>query len=170
MRRAAFLCCVVCLLGAWAPARAAEPPDDASIKAAIVYNILAFVQWPEKGGRRSQFVLCVAENDPMGAGLAALDGQDLGGRPIRVRSGNPTAGACDALYLTAATATLLRQVGNGGVLTISGAHGMIEQGVMVNLVQEGRHIGFDIGAGAMHRAGLAASAKLLRLARYIRED
>mgnify|MGYP001228287200 CR=1 FL=1 len=175
MGRAPVLLLALALLPAWLPVRAAgpapEPTAETKLKAAIVYNIIAFVQWPEGSGRRPDFVLCVADGDELGAGLFALDGQDAGGRRIRVRSeSGGRAGSCDALYVTPGGMALLRQLGNSAVLTIAAAHGMVDQGVMVNLVQEGRRVGFDIGAGALRRAGLAASAKLLRLARYVRED
>ena len=41
---------------------------------------------------------------------------------------------------------------------------------MVSLHIEGTHVGFDIGLGTARAAGLEISAKLLRLARFVKEE
>lgn len=162
-----FLALGVVRPAAWA----VDAGGEGRHKAAIIYNILSFVQWPEAGSRRTTFNLCIPDGDEVGAALSILEGENLGGRAIRVqREAAVRAGNCDAVYLTPASLSLARQFGSGAVLTIASAHGMVDQGVMVNLVQDGRRIGFDIGVGAMRRAQLSVSAKLLRLARYVRED
>lgn len=162
---------LVLALGAFRPmAWAADLGGEGRHKVAIIYNILSFVQWPEPGSRRASFTLCILEGDEVGAALSILEGEHLGGRPIRVQREPAGGGSCDAVYLTPATVAVVRQLSGSAVLTIASAHGMVDQGVMVNLVQDGRRVGFDIGVGAMRRAQLSVSAKVLRLARYVRED
>src|SRR5574341_901036 len=55
-----------------------------------------------------------------------------------------------------------------GVLWIADELGLLESGAMLNLQVENAHIVFDVELAAMRRAGLDISAKVLRLARYVK--
>ncbi len=148
----------------------AESGGDIPLRVAVIYNIVQFVQWPEEGGTGREFQFCVVEGDDLAAGFAVLDNQPLGNRRIRIRGTAPgRLAGCDAAYLPAAAFAAARPR-EPAMLTVSSGHGLVDQGAMVNLVMDGKRVGFDIGLGTLRRAGLSMSAKVLRLARYVKED
>ena len=149
----------------------AQPAGDVALRVALLYNIIQFVQWPDGGGAAKDFQFCVVEGDELVAGLGTLDGQPLGAGKVRVRTvASGQLAGCQAVYLPAAGIAAPRASREAGLLTLSSGHGLVEQGAMVNVVQDGKRVAFDIGLGALRRAGMSLSAKVLRLARYVKED
>ena len=49
-------------------------------------------------------------------------------------------------------------------------HALTERGAMLNLMLDQGRLAFDIDLPAARRAGLDVSARLLRLARFVRHD
>lgn len=163
-----LLCLAMC--GPAGPVRA-QLAGDVTLRVAVLYNIVQFVQWPEGSGSAKDFQFCVVEGDELAAGLGTLDGQPLGAGKVRVRTvASGQLAGCQAVYLPAAGIAAPRASREAGLLTLSSGHGLVEQGVMVNVVQDGKRVAFDIGLGALRRAGMSLSAKVLRLARYVKED
>ncbi len=165
--RSLLACCAALAVAGEAPA---QGDGEVALQAAVIYNLVQFVQWPESAAARDvQF--CVVEGDALAAGLSALDGQAFGSRRLRVRgvAASRTTG-CDALYLPEAAFAAGRPPREAPILVLTSGHGLVDQGAMVNVMLEGRRVAFDVGLGALRRAGFSVSAKVLRLARYVRQD
>lgn len=146
----------------------AVPPTD--VKAEVLLRVLLFVQWPQDraGTGAWPLELCVLEDDALGASLLRQPLRQLGPRQVRVR--RAAAERLDGCHVAYVGEQLPRPPPGQPVLLVSDRFGMVERGVMVNLHAEGGKPGFDIGLGAARHAGLEVSAKLLRLARYVKDE
>lgn len=155
----------------WGQRQAPEP----ELKAAILANMLLFVDWPTQGGQSPQrLTLCYLDAGPVSSALARLDGTLLKGKPLQVLHVDVAAvGGCHALYLSPAEAADVPRVVSsaraGGVLLMGDSPGYLQRGVMLNLELAGGRVVFDIDLRSTRQAGLVVSSKALRLARQVLE-
>lgn len=169
LRRVALILALVLPLAAQAQRDAPEP----ELKAAILANMMMFIDWPEQGGQpRDRVSVCHLGDSPVAAALLRLDGRVVRGRPLRVqRVEDGQVEQCHAVYL--APAEMLRPEGPirsaRGVLLAGDAPGFLARGGMVNLELVGGRVVFDIDLRAARGAGLSISSKALRLARIVLE-
>lgn len=156
------------LVLAHAPVHAAGELE-AKIKAAYVFHVLKFVEWP--GAAAEPLRLCVTGTDAVAQLLAELNGKQIKDRPLRVdlAPGADLSG-CHALFIGRSERrwqdTLARLRG-GGVLTVSDADGFAAGGGIVGFLSENGRIKLDINPEAARQANLKISAKLLELARTV---
>lgn len=149
----------------------AERVPEYEIKAALLYNLTHFVEWPE--GRNRSFNVCIVGEDPFGVVADALASKTVNGKPIAVRRAavSPELKSCQILFVAASEsdslAPILEAVKGQPVLTVADADGSARRGAVVTLALEGPRIAFDIDATAARTAGLSISSKLLRLARTV---
>lgn len=167
--RAALLASL--LLALASPTRAALEENE--VKAAVVYHLSLFSDWPPGSLREAGFNLCVlTEDDNMADALARLSGKTVKGARLLVRRVRPPhdLSTCQMAYLGEISESLrgriIGQVAGHPVLTIANG-GVPVPGAMVSLGIEGERVYFDIDLAAAHRAGLRLDAKLLRLARSV---
>lgn len=154
----------------------AEPPGrslEYPVKAAFVYNLLRYVEWPPSADE--VMVVGIAGEDPSaGVFEAALGGKKVGGRTVVVK---PMAHAqepcgCAVLFVPAAAMaewpSLRRRLGADPVLTIGEQGGFADAGGVIGLVVEDNRVRFDANQGAAAAAGLRLSSRVLSLARSVR--
>lgn len=158
---------LACRLVAAQPQASSEP----DVKAQIVYRVLLFVTWPpERLPAGQPLELCFFDDDALSDALGRLNGQPVHGRALRVRKvALEHAAACHAVYVGRRADVAVAQA-RAAVLLVGDSLGLVDQGVMLNLQTEGGRVAFDVGLSAARRAGLQFSAKLLRLARYVKDD
>lgn len=155
----------------WAQRQAPEP----ELKAAILANMLLFVDWPTQGAQSPQrLTLCYLDAGPVSSALARLDGMQLKGKPLQVLHVDVAAvGGCHALYVSPAEAADVPRVVSSarasGVLLMGDSPGYLQRGVMLNLELAGGRVVFDIDLRSARQAGLVVSSKALRLARQVLE-
>ncbi|MCK9199662.1 MAG: YfiR family protein [Gallionella sp.] len=169
-RLAVALCAALSCGGAWAA------PSEYEVKAAFIHNIAKFVEWPAASPVSGSARLCVAGKDPFGGALDALQGKRIGELSweiVRVDVG-ASLKKCRVLFIATSERSrfgqVLEGVANSPVLTVGDTEGYAEQGVMVNLYQEGSNVRFEINLEAVRRAGLRVSSRLLSLARVVHES
>jgi YfiR/HmsC-like len=160
-------------LGVTPPAQALE---EGELKAAIIFNILLFVQWPAEAKPESGGPLgfCVSTDSSMHAALKALNDRPIGGHRFEVRDSIPAdAKACHAAFVDAAdsqrNAAGVKALRAGGVLVFSDDAEASSDSTAVVLQRIGNKIAFDVNLQAVRQARLQVSSKLLRLARVVRE-
>jgi len=169
-----------CLGAAWLlllpPLAAAQmQAPEAELKAAILANVLLFVDWPAQPAQPAdRLLLCYVGDSPLAAALVQLDGKLIKGKPLRVvRTDAGRAAACHALYLSAADDGVLGKMAPSlhasGVLLAGDSPGYLQRGVMLNLELVAGRVAFDIDLRSLRQAGLAVSSKVLRLARLVVE-
>ena len=160
---------LVALLPASATAVAREVRSEYDVKAAIVYNILSFVEWPSDQSEQKELQICLAGYLPDAAPFLDLqDHSAVGRRLIVTYLGTVPPGECNVLFLAGQDQQQLRNVlvntRGRAVLVIAEQQGAAHEGAVVNLTIISRKIRFEINAGAGRKAGLKISSKLLKLA------
>lgn len=160
---------------AWAATGVAAAPE-AEVKAAVVFNLLSFVEWPAGAPAADrQLTLCTFEGGALEAALLSHEGKAVRGVGFAVRR----AGVADDLHQCWA---VFAEAGNPAALGRSAAAartqpllvigegaGALEQGAMIGIAVIGGRVAFDVDLAALRRARLSVSSKLLRLARTLVE-
>jgi hypothetical protein len=174
LQRIGRLCAAGALLAAAVPVHAANELD---VKAAVVANLLAFVDWPAQAVPPAQapLVLCVGALQPLRAPLATLNGRALRQWVLQVRELAPAdaIAACHALLvddnLLAARPALRRELRATPLLSFADGAQAADAAVCIRLdVIDGR-VAFSVDLGTARANGLSLSSRLLRLAREVRE-
>jgi hypothetical protein len=150
---------------------AAATSIEYQVKAAYLYKLVSFVDWP--GGTLppgAPLDVCVVGDDPFGASLdQVVENQQVDGRSLIVRrlATVSKASGCQILYIAGSkhqsVASALRAVKGSPSLTITEASEAASGSVIQFVVKEGR-VRFTIDVAAATQNGLTISAKLLSLA------
>jgi YfiR/HmsC-like len=152
-------------------------PIEASVKAVFLFNFAKYVTWPVTGiGERSpaEVRICVTANDEFFSLLkAAVEGEAIDGKPLVpvALDGLDDAKTCQILYVGDSRSpdakAWLSVVRAAQVLTV--ADGALNNETVIAFVRDDNRIRFDINRAAADRRNLNVSAKLLRLARTVRD-
>lgn len=160
-----------------ARAARAQALDEYQVKAALLFNFIKFVDWPAEAfnDAGAPIVVGVVGDDPFGNVLdQAIGGKAIHGRPLvarRLRWGQDLR-ACHLLFISASERKRLPQIiaslSGASVLTLSDMEQFNQQGGMIAFVLEASKVRFAINAGMAEQARLKISAKLLALAKTVR--
>lgn len=155
------------------PAMALEQ-DEASVKAAFIYNFTKYVEWPPETNGPLQICL-LGEPDPLLTALTTLEGKQSQGSNIHVRSAGRDGTSLDGCRVivvgtseTVRVAAVLDNARKQPALTVSEIEHFAEGGGMIGLVVDGNRVQFEINTQAAQRANLRLSAQLLKLARKVK--
>lgn len=131
-------------------------PGDASLRAAILFKLCSYVEWPEEVLGET-FCFSVMGDAALRDHLSTLvKGKSLHGRTVTVTN-SP---GCPVLYASGTRGDLAP-----GVLTVSTKVGFAKSsGGILELVRVGSRIGFEINTRRASAAGLKFSSKVLKLA------
>lgn len=143
------------------------------IKAAIVYKLGKFIEWPATAFKSGSapLAVCLLGDDPIAEVLSKTKRPTVQGHRIAVvtpgRGALATSG-CHILYIpddaTPELARVLDSLSGAPVLTVSDSRGFARRGGMIGLVRSGKRLRFEINPRAARQAGLKISAPLLELA------
>ena len=179
-----FRCLHTCAIAALAVVYLAMAPEavaqtqapEAELKAAIISNMLLFVEWPTTGSTSApgdRLVVCFQEPSPVADALLRLDGKSVKGKSLKVMQVSSDAGGCHALYLAPGSAanldTILPGLSRAPILVTADSPDYAKRGVMLNLDLAGGRVVFDIDLRSAQKARLQISSKALRLARQVIE-
>lgn len=143
------------------------------VKAAMLYNIARFVEWPEDAWERPQdpLVVCIVGRDPFGEILdSTFSGKRIHGRPVILtrHSRGTTPGVCHLAFLGASEKSradaVISALGSAPTLTVSELPRFAERGGMIAFVSDSGRIRLAVDPAAAERAGLHISSQLLELA------
>ncbi len=155
-------------------ARAQDLPEY-RLKAAFIYNFLAYTEWPAGAAAGTPLTLCVAGADPFGSDIDSLQGKVVGGRPIDLqrKSSSDTLKACHAVFISEAwqerwARTFLGLRGKP-ILIITDSPGALAHGAVLNMNLVRDKVTFEANLAAARQAGLQLSSKLLRLATEVQQ-
>lgn len=144
--------------------------SEYELKAAFIYQIAKFVEWPPS---RGPLRLCVVGGNPFGPALETIRGKPLNERKVEVALLAPGADLreCAMLFIAASAERHLERIvaisRGSGTLTISDTEGFSERGAMVNFYLENGKVRFEINLDAARQSDLKISSKLLSLARIV---
>ena len=173
---------VFCLAHAMIPRITAGQGDSAGeyeLKAAMLYNLAHFVEWPPSAypDPQAPFQLCILGRDPFGSSLASiLLKQTVNGRPVLVRHSQNDRGirACHLLYVSSserkATVQIFSTLKGSSVLTVGEMTQFAAHGGMIQFTLEDQQVRFEINVDAASRAGIKISSRVLVLARIIKDQ
>lgn len=170
---------VFCLGQVLVPGAAAaqeDSVDEYKLKAAMLYNLTHFVEWPVSAypDRQAPISLCILGQDPFAISLAATIPKETdNGRSMVVRhlqSDKETRG-CHILYISSSerktTAHIFATLNGSCILTVGEMTQFAARGGIIQFSMEDQHVRFDINLEAASRAGLKISSKLLALAQIV---
>lgn len=149
----------------------AQSRDERAVRAAYVYNLLKYVDWP---ANRTELVIAF-EGDPATGEILGnlLNGRLSETRRVRVVQ-FPSAEELEqssVLYLTDGSGRDLRpsldRVKGRNVLTVGESEAFALAGGMVALVNDGEHIRIEVNLNATQQAGIRISSRVLSLATIV---
>ena len=174
-------------IGAWLLALAlgyglpvAHAPAQASstleyrVKAAFIYNFIAFTQWPD-GIANHTINLCLYGEDHFGPEIDKLQEKSVGARSIKVlRVQDATQlKQCQVAFFSKSTGNNLGGILSGlsaaPILTLADNPDAISQGIAINMNLVNDKIVFEINLGVARNNGLDISSKLLQLATKVHQ-
>lgn len=151
----------------------AQDLDERAIKAAYVFNLTKYVEWPRAG---STLVIGFVGDGSMGEALEKmLTGKTSGSRVIRVvlSQKSETLDQCDVIYIANSTPKKTRatldQLHNRSVLTVGDTESFSRDGGMIGLVREGPQVRMQVNLDAVQRARLTISSRVLSLATIVHD-
>ena len=152
------------------PRQPVSAGDLPLIKAAMVYNICKFVEWPDDRLSGEAFVLGVAGEGETGADFASVANKSLHGRNLRVvpvRRAEDLA-ACHVLYVDESAVTDWLELSEAaeahGILTVGDFSGFAASGGVVELIYDADRLRFAINVGAARSKRLTISSQVLKIA------
>jgi hypothetical protein len=158
------------LLAATATAIPAVENDiEAKVKAAYLYHLTKFVDWPSLPANEVRICLLGAES--VGGMMADLSNRQVRDRPLKIEVETVTDPAqCQVLFIGRADKRLpelLKRVRGSAVLTVSDSNDFARHGGIVGFYAEAGKIKLEINPETALAANLRISAKLLELARTV---
>ena len=149
--------------------------SEYAVKAAYLYNFAKFVEWPTQAfpSTTSPLVLCIVGKDPFGETLDTIAGKSVREWTLVVQhfAKVEESTGCHILFISASESshlkTVLNQLKNAPILTVSDIDGFVEAGGMIGLVDVDQHIRFNINLLAVQRADLKISSQLLKLGKVV---
>lgn len=153
---------------AWAQPRVAA---EAELKAAFIYRIALFVEWPAEGTTSgTPFQFCVLGSDAAWtAAFASLESKKVQGRsvaPVRLLPRAEDVRGCQVVFSPDREGRRAPAVAVG-VLTVGDGEGFAPSGGVIGFVREGAQLRFDINRDAAARQQLRLPVELLKVARNV---
>ncbi len=154
-----------------------QPVNEYEMKAAYLYNLAKFVEWPSKSFKsdRDPINICVFGQAPLLRALEeVVNGEKIEERQLLVHriSDLQQAGNCHILFVASSDPKNLRAVLRDidpGILTVGDAAGFAEDGGVANFSMQGNKVRVEINVTAAHRQKLRISPKLLSLAQIVKQ-
>ena len=186
LRRLALAAITACLIAmSHATAGNAEDRDPVGstefsrenlIKAAILYNLAKFAEWPADAFQepRAPLRMCVLGTDPFGAALNSIHGKRIRSRVlVTTRIGQvKDAAQCHMLFISASERdrldSILDAIAEQPILTVADMPRFARTGGIIALKVVDDRVRLEINTGVADKAGLKLSSKLLRLAEIVR--
>jgi len=146
------------------------------IKAAYLFNFLKFVEFPEDAfaDPLAPIVIGVVGDDPFGSSLPqVVVGKTVQGRDLVIRLYHPGENLRSAhiLFISGSERKripmILSELHGSSVLTVADTAGFVDEGGMIQFLNENDRIRFAINLDATTRARLKLSSKLLSLAKVV---
>jgi hypothetical protein len=152
--------------------------SEHAIKSAYLFNFGKFVriESPEPHPS-SSFDICIVGADPLGKTLDDLTANErLQDQPVRVRRVRDAhdARTCSIAYITTNEKNVVeaafKSLADSDVLTVGDAQDFLKRGGMIQFVNIGNHVRFEVNLDALRKTHLVLSSELLRVAAAVHGD
>ena len=155
----------------------AAGPTEYEVKAAYLYNLGKFVEWPKTATASDSFSICLLGHDPFGPILDTLIAKEtINGKSIVVKRllKPQDAVSCHILFISSSEEGRLKEIlstlDKASVLTVSDMPQFTRRGGMIQFVLDANRVRFEINLTSAERAGLTLSSQLLKVAISVRRD
>ncbi|MFI0413490.1 MAG: YfiR family protein [Candidatus Thiodiazotropha sp.] len=174
--RAKLAVCILLLTAIPLPSHAGKSLSEYRLKAALIYRLTKFVEWPVlylKQHQRS-FGVCLLGEDKFGNALDELEERKVRGLPITVyrfsQSGDINK-QCQIVFISdskrAFVKPILQRMQGIPILTLSDMAEFAEQGGMLQFTTGKNRIGFMINLESAKQSNLTISAPLVDLSTVV---
>ena len=145
------------------------------VKAAFIYNFAKFTDWPAGA--------FASDGAPVTVGFIGADtlaegfeknvtGKNANGRDFAIKklSSAADAATCQIVFVgdDSQASAVVNSTKGKPVLTVGGSDGFAGAGGMINFVDNGGKVGFDLNMTAINASGLKLNAKLQQVARNVK--
>jgi hypothetical protein len=152
-------------------------PGEHQIKAAMVYNMMRFIDWPDSPflGNEETLDICFVSKGSMSSAIEALTGKQVKGKTIAVRQVGKQGSfsGCFVLLLSdterSAAASILDMTRSAPVMTVGDSRGFAASGGVFGFMILDGKVRFEINLAAAQRHRIRISAQLLKLAQNVFE-
>ncbi len=142
--------------------------NEHQVKAAFLYNLIAFTQWPEDINQT--IILCVYGEDYFGQKIDKLQARAVDSNNIKVLrfTSIEESKECHALFISKLAIdnllNILASVQGEPVLTIADSTEAATNGVIINMSLTQNEISFEVNLEPARSVGLDINSRLLQLA------
>jgi len=166
--------CAAALLSPQVLAREVEQ----QVKAAYLYRIAGYVEWPPAAFASAQtpVTFAVLGDEGVASELSQnVSGRTLGERGMTVRRLKPGESlvGIHVLFIGRAEQARTRQLAlvaqPQAVLTVSESEGALDQGSVINFITADRRVRFEVSLEAAEKSRLKLSSRLLAVASQVRQ-
>ena len=152
-----------------------DSAGEYELKAAMLYNLTRFVEWPASAyaDEQAPTVLCILGRDPFGDALTSLATKQIGGRPVQIRRvpNDKEIRGCHVVYISSSerktVAQILATLKGSSILTVGEMAQFAARGGMVQFSLEEKQVRFEVNLDAASHADMKISSRLLVLARIV---
>ena len=160
---------IALVLLSWAVSGVCGGDLEAKVKAAYLFHLTKFVEWPALPG--NEMHLCVVGSEEIGEMMGELSSRQVGDKRLRIELDAVAESAvCQILFIGRnyrRTAELLRRARGQPVLTVGDGNDFVRQGGMVGFYMESGKVKLEVNPDNARAANLRISAKLLEMVRLV---
>ena len=157
---------------------AAQGTSEPALKALFLFNFVKFTEWPAEAlSPNSVLRMCVLGDQEVGTALEdVVKNHQVDGHSLIVTRVNVDGAltSCHVLYVTGIdrrrSAQLIERVKGASVFTVSDLDAFAAFGGVGQLFPENGKMRFALNPASAQRAGLRISAKLLALAKVVKDE
>lgn len=146
--------------------------EEATVKAAFIFNFFKFIDWPEEMANSDSFILCTNDEGVVSDKLMELQGRELNGKKLKVRKNIQSQALlkCNMVYLVDAHeySTTLKVVQSLPIVTVGDGSNFVNQGGMISFVPNDSHLGFEVNQELALALHIRINAQLLKLAKFVK--
>lgn len=164
---------LICLWGnkVYAGVSTSEIP---ALTVAFLFNFMKLSEWPPDVVT-SEITLCAFRSDGDNIDFSSLSGKDIQNYRIKIKTllqGDSIEG-CHLLYIPdnekpVRVQEWLKIAADSPVLTVSSMRGFLDEGGMIELIQEEKRLQFEVNLAPAERVKIKLSSKMLQIARDVR--
>ncbi len=142
------------------------------LKAALIYKLTGFVEWPERinTSDTDKFGICVLGRDDFGNSLDGLEGRVVGDYPITIKrfaQSSSINSECQIVFISESKKAYLTEISKAllqyPILTIGDSENFAEKGGMLQFTEGDKRIGFKVNLVNAKLAGLKIAAPFLKI-------
>jgi hypothetical protein len=152
-------------------------PDEFEIRAAMVYNLTRFIDWPswKSVAPGANFSVCLLGADSSATRIQTLmNGKTVTGRPVTVHrlNKNEDGTTCHIIYVAHSERKRFEEIApsltKAAVLTVGDQDWFATEGGIIGLPLIDNRIQIEINLASAQNSSLNVSSKLLRLATVVK--